>query len=118
MAFADLLIRTKRGEGALRKAASTGVRNLSLAGAGLAFDWIDSARGQHGLLYPREARSLARRARMFPDFLRHGFHVSWTSFDGLDAANMHAEGVRTLINIAHPVRNCTGYAMRDIHPRW
>jgi hypothetical protein len=52
---------------------------------------------------------------MFPDFLRHGFHVSWTSFSGLDAANMHAEDVRTLINIAHPVRNCAGYAIRE-HP--
>jgi hypothetical protein len=62
---------TKRGEGALRKAASTGVRNLSLAGAGLAFDGKDSAARLCRLRHEGKARSVASHAGVFFDLGRH-----------------------------------------------
>jgi hypothetical protein len=70
-AFADLLIRTKRGEGALHKAASTGVRNLSLSGAGLAFDGKDLAARLCRLRHEGKARSVASHAGVFFDLGRH-----------------------------------------------
>ena len=63
--------RKKRGEGALRKAASTGVRNLSLAGAGLAFDGKDFAARLYRLQHEGKARSVASHAGVFFDLGRH-----------------------------------------------
>ena len=70
-ACADLLIQTRRGEGGQRKAASIGVRNLSLAGAGLAFDGKDFAARLYRLRHAGEARSVAGPAGVFLDLGRH-----------------------------------------------
>ena len=51
--------------------ASVGVRDLSLAGAGRAFDGIDFAARPYRLHHDGEARSVASNARMFFDLRRH-----------------------------------------------
>jgi hypothetical protein len=53
------------------KAASIGLRNLSLAGAGRAFDGIDFAARLYRLHHDGKARSVASNARMFFDPRRH-----------------------------------------------
>jgi hypothetical protein len=53
------------------KAASVGVRNLSLAVAGFAFNGIDFVARLYRLHHHGEARSVASNARMLFDFWRH-----------------------------------------------
>jgi hypothetical protein len=55
----------------MKEAASVGVRNVSLAVAGPAFNGIDFAARLCRLHHHREARSIARNARMLFDLLRH-----------------------------------------------
>jgi hypothetical protein len=59
---------TKAGD---LKAASVGVRNPSLAGAGRAFDGIDFAARLYRLHHDGEARSVASNALMFFDLRNH-----------------------------------------------
>ena len=57
------------------RSASVAVRNSSLSRTDLTLDWIDLASCQGRLLYHRETRSVAGRARVLFDFWRHGFHL-------------------------------------------
>jgi len=54
-----------------QQGASVGVRDLSLAGAGRAFDGIDFAVRLYRLHHGGEARSVASNARMFFDLRNH-----------------------------------------------
>ena len=55
----------------MKEAASVGVRNLSLAVAGSAFNGIDFAARLYRLHHRWETRSIASNARMLFDLWRH-----------------------------------------------
>jgi len=55
----------------MKEATSVGVRNLSLAAAGFAFDGINFAARLYRLHHHGEACSIARNARMLFDLWRH-----------------------------------------------
>jgi hypothetical protein len=77
--------------------ASVGVRNLSLAVAGSAFNGIDLAAWLCWLLHRREARSVASNARMLFDFWRHVETFQAASVGGFSTANWHAPPSPTAI---------------------
>ena len=75
-----------------QQGASVGVRDLSLAGAGRAFDGIDFAALLYRLHHGGEARSVANNAFMFFDLRTHTGTFQAASIGELPSIYPHSAG--------------------------